>query len=300
MSMDREKILMELETLLSVLNSSKNYNFEKLHELFVLVKRIKKFAVENTEIDRSIKKIYRKFSPGIYFITVYASTHDFQKALSAYKLTELWGGYIQYEDLFYERGDKIFRHLAYKFRITAIKKLQPEIEKKMIEAENILQEYWRFELKYKELLKSKYNFTDTDIEKFLILKAKSIICYPILLQQYCKIPKELIDLMNYNQAIYNFYDDFWDLKEDIDDKAPNTFIMALLKSNKTTVKKLKKLTRGEIIDLIKVDKVWIRLQKIADKLRIKSEKISLPKNYQFWHFIPRYNFEFFEKYFDSK
>src|SRR3989344_3481783 len=193
MNMDKEKILAELTMLLEVLNSSKKYDFGRIHNLFVFVKRIKKYAIKNTKIDINIKKIYRKFSPGIYFITVYADAADFLKALSAYKLTELWGGYIQYEDLFYERNDKSFRSLANKFRNMAMKKIKPKTKKKMRIAEQVLQKYWQFEVEYKRHLKNGYKFTDDNIEKFLVLKAKSIICYSYIIQQYCKISKNLID-----------------------------------------------------------------------------------------------------------
>lgn len=258
---------------------------------------IKRFAVRNTAIHPAIKKIYRKFAPGSYFLTAYSATGDFKKALAAYKLTELWGGYIQFEDLFYEHGKQEYRDLAYAFRRQAAGKLDVRLKKEIVLAEDILQRYWLLETAYKKLLQVGHIFTDTEIRKFILLKARSIQCYSILLKKYCPIPNAFVRFINYNQAIYNFYDDYWDLKEDLDDKAPNTFILALVDTEEHTLKNMRKLSRVQMLALIKKKDIWRRLQKIAGGLKNDAEKISLPAAYRFWRFLPRFNYEFFEVYF---
>lgn len=294
---ERTAIIAELDSLLSLLNSAKDYNLTFLKRLSGLEKRIKKFAVRNTKIDKDILKIYRKFSPSIYFITVYSATRDFEQALSAYKMTELYGGFIQYIDLFYEHPkNEQFKKLAYKFRADAIKGLNQMVRRELLwSEEKFVAKYGKMEIKYKKLLQLGHEFNDSEIEDFMLLKAKSIVCYPIILKQYCNMSQNLINLINYNQAIYNFYDDYWDLKEDLDDKAPNSFIFCLLTKDKEA--DLCKLTRRQLIVMIRRKKVWLRLEKIANRFRIKAEKIFVPAHYRFWHFLPRFNYEFFKKYF---
>ena len=296
MSKDRDKIIFEIERVLASLNVKTDYKYQDVRRLRILEKKIKKFVKENTKIDKAILRIYRKFSPGIYFITVYAATKDFYKALAAYKLIELWGGYIQYEDLFYERGDTEFRKIAYEFKKQALKQLDNRIKDELVGADAVLEKYWRTELHYKKLMHLGHKFSDKEIKDFILLKAKSIICYPIIVKQYCSMPEELTNVINFNQAIYNFYDDYWDLKEDLQDEAPNTFILVLLE--KTGIKKMQKRLRAQLITLIKKENVWRRLETIANRFRIKAERIRLSKEYHFWHFLPRYNYEFFEVYFE--
>lgn len=291
MANDKDKIISELNNLLPAINSTK-YNYHIFNKLKLLTKLIKKYAIKNTKVNKDIKRIYRKFSPGIHFVTVYASTQDFKKALNAYKMIELWGGYIQFEDLYYEHPtNKEYIILANKFKNETLNKLNKDVKKELIYADKVLQSYWKLEMKYKTLMKSKYEFTDREIEDFIFLKAKSIICYPIILKQFCHIPQGLVDVINYNQAIYDFYDDYWDLKEDLDDLAPNSFILALLKS--TDIKDLKKLPRKELINLSE-KKVVGRLREIARKFKEKGGVIPLPHEYMFWHHLITYNFEFLQ------
>ena len=296
------RLIRVLNTLLPQLIQATVYKLPDLKRLKLLLADIKKYATQHTMIDMHIRKIYRKFSPGIYFTTVYSATHNFSQALAAYKLTELWGGYIQYEDLFYERirNRKSFRKIAYIYRKEAWKLLKPETKVRMALAERILRSYWRFEIKYKTLLAQNHTFTDAEIKRFILLKARSIVCYPVIMSQYCRISQPFITFINLTQAIYNFYDDYWDLKEDLRDAAPNTFIMALINTGKYTTQKLSILTRARIIALIKKECVWQRLRTIAQQFTVTAERIRLPTSYRFWQFLPRFNFEIFELYFDEK
>jgi len=295
--LEQKKLVKKIEVIMPLFAAPTGYDLTSMKRLKGLFAEIKRFAIRTTAIHPAIKKIYRKFAPGSYFLTTYAATSNFKKALAAYKLTELWGGYIQFEDLFYEHGKKEYRDLAYVFRGQAVKKLDSRIKKEMAYTEDILQRYWLMETAYKKLLQVGHVFTDSEIRKFILLKARSIQCYSVLLKKYCQIPDTFVRFINYNQAIYNFYDDYWDLKEDLDDKAPNTFILALVNAEEYTLKNLRKLTRVQIVALIKKKEVWMRLQKIACGFKNKAEKIKLPAAYQFWNFLPRFNYEFFELYF---
>lgn len=298
--MTRKEIGKKLDELLKKFAEAKTYDRALLKRLLILAEQIKHFAFKNTKIDSRIKKIYRKFTPGIYFATVYAKTHDFENALQAYKLIETWGGYIQYDDLGYERENEKTKSslhaVAAHFKTVAMEKIGSVIKRDVLRADKILARYWLTEKKIKRILNSGRVVSDKEIRTFIFQKAESIICYPYLLRQYAEIPKSLARLMTLNQAIFNFYDDYCDLKEDLRDKAPNTLILA--SRGKIRANVFHAQSKKQIIAILRKEKIWIRLKRIACSFLARAEKIKLPRHYQFWHYLPRYNYEFFDKYFN--